>query len=366
MTSSIDYRLDQLVTRRNFLTGLAVGAGSIALAGCGGGDGSSVASTSAQAQAQAQAKAATTPTTIVNASSFGVKADGVTNDRVALQNAINNSIGKILLISGNVRIDSAGVDLRTNSYVRFASGATIKLLPHNTAIYQVMRIWDVSNVTVENATLDGSKELNSTTPYPASGGGGHGFSIAGASGVTLKSPTTINCWGDGIYITNSFRSPLTVPSNIYVSNHHANGCRRQGVSIISGNGITFDSPLWENIAGTLPSAGLDIEPNTNASVLQNIKINSPVSRNCHFGINVYLANLPGAAPKTVSIDISNHTDYAANDAGFYVSSLALNGRVVTGHIASASPTFVGSKSGFRKAAWDPAGPAVEVTNITTR
>jgi polygalacturonase len=341
----------------------------MALAGCGGGDGNPVASTSAQALAKA---ATSTPTTVVNASSFGVKADGVTNDRVALQNAINNSVGKILLISGNVRIDSGGVDLRTNSYVRFASGATIKLLPHNTAIYQIMRIWDVTNVTVENATLDGSKQLNSATPYPASGGGGggggggHAFSIAGACGVTLKSPTTINCWGDGIYITNSFRSQQVMSSNIYVSNHHANGCRRQGASIISGNGITFDSPLWENIAGTLPSAGLDIEPNTNASTLQNIKINSPTTRNCHFGINVYLANLPGTTPKTVSIDISNHTDYAANDAGFYVSGLALHGYVVTGHITSASPTFVQSKSSFRKAVWDPAGPAVEVTNITTR
>src|SRR5258707_12807518 len=54
------------------------------------------------------------------------------------------------------------------------------------------------------------------------------------------------------------------------------------------------------VAVHLPSAGLDIEPNTNASVLQNIKINSPTSRNFHFGINVYLANLPGANPKTVS------------------------------------------------------------------
>jgi polygalacturonase len=356
--------LNQITTRRKFVTGLALTTGSVLLAGCGGGsEGSSAANP--VVNDQAVAAAATTPTTVVNASTFGVKADGSTNDRVALQKAIDGSIGKILLISGQVRIDVSGIDLHTNSYVRFAQGATIKLLPHNSTFYQVVRIWDVQNVTVENATIDGSKELNSATPNANSGGGGMGISIAGASNVTLTAPTTIDTWGDGIYIAKSYHSSATVPSNINVTNHHANGCRRQGVSIISGSGITFTKPLWENIAGTMPSAGLDIEPNSNADVLQNIKIVSPTSRNCHFGINIYLANLPGPIAKTVTIDISDHTDYAANDAGFYVSGLSLNGHTVAGHIASASPTFVGSKTGYRLSAYDMAGPAVEVTNVTT-
>jgi hypothetical protein len=354
---------NQITTRRKFLTGLALTGGSVLLTGCGGGsDGTS--GSSAVANDQATAAAAVTPTVVVNASTFGVKADGKTNDRVALQNAINGSIGKILLISGQVRIDVAGIDLRTSSYVRFAQGATIKLLPHNATFYQVMRIWDVQNVTVENATLDGSKELNSATPNANSGGGGMGFSIAGASNVTLTAPTTTNTWGDGIYIANSYGSKKTVSTNINVTQHVANGCRRQGVSIISGNGVTFTNPLWENIAGTNPSAGLDIEPNSNADVLQNIKIISPTTRNCQFGIDIYLANLPGLIAKTVTIDISNHTDYAASHAGFNVSGLHLNGYTVTGHIASNSPTYVGSKVGYALSGYDMAGPSVEVTNIT--
>lgn len=393
-----DLSLHQLATRRKFLTGLVLTAGSAVLAGCGGGgDGtpgavanaagtstasgaSAASSASAPAAASAavgassaastsstSANAATTaPSTVVNASSFGVKGDGTTNDRLALQKAIDSSIGKVLLIGGQVRIDVAGVDLRSNSYVRFAPGASIKLLPHNSAYYQVVRIYDVQNVTVENAYIDGSKELNSATPLANSGGGGHGISISGASNVTLTSPTTINTWGDGIYIANSFHAAATVTSNVNVSNHQSNGTRRNGVSIISGNGITFTNPVWQNCAGTLPSAGLDIEPNTNADVLQNIKIVSPTSTNCHFGINIYPAHLPGTLPKTVSIDISNHTDNGANDAGFYVSGLQLNGYTVTGHITSASPTFVNSKSGYRLYGWDMAGPTVEVTNITTR
>jgi hypothetical protein len=358
-----DLSLNQITTRRTFLTGLAMTAGSALLAGCGGGsDGVGTPG----AVANAEANAAATPTTIVNASSFGVKADGKTNDRVALQNAINGSVGKILLISGQVRIDVTGVALVTNSYIRFAPGASIKLLAHNSTFYQVVRIWDVQNVTIQNAYIDGSKELNSATPNANSGGGGMGISICGASNVTLTSPTTINTWGDGIYIANSYHSSATVTSNVNVANHLSNGVRRNGATIISGNGITFTSPVWQNCSGTMPSAGLDIEPNSNADVLQNIKIVSPTSTNCHFGINIYAANLPGSVAKNVSIAVSNHTDNAANDAGFYVSGLKLNGHTVSGLISSASPTFVKSKAGYRLAAWDMTGPQVEVTNVTTR
>ena len=64
-----------------------------------------------------------------------------------------------MLITGKSRIDVAGLDLRTNSHVRFASGASIKLLPHNTDTYEILRLADVSNVTLESPYLDGSKEL---------------------------------------------------------------------------------------------------------------------------------------------------------------------------------------------------------------
>ncbi|SAL61649.1 hypothetical protein AWB70_05604 [Caballeronia cordobensis] len=301
---------------------------------------------------------------VVTDKSFGVKGDGKTNDRIALQNAIDRSVDQTLLITGQCRIDAKGLDLRRDSHVRFAPGASIKLLPHDTSFYSMFRIWDVSNVLVENAVLDGSKELNAAKPALRENGHGMGLSIAGSTEVTLISPKTVGCWGDGIYIANSYEVPFKYSSNIRVVNHHANRCRRQGLSIISGRNIVFESPLWENIGGTQPEAGMDAEPNSNADILENIRIVNPVTRNCRYGIIVWLEEIVGPVPKHVDIGITNHRDESATDAAFAVSSLKLNGRKVSGQIVSHSPTWVGARmSTVESIDYDRAGPKIVVTNL---
>ncbi|WP_236572579.1 right-handed parallel beta-helix repeat-containing protein [Burkholderia sp. 8Y] len=298
---------------------------------------------------------ATSTSGVLQDKSFGVKGDGTTNDRAALQAAIDGSVGQILLITGKSRIDATGLTLHSNTHIRFAQGASIKMLPHKTDTYQMMRVWDVSNVNIEAPYLDGSKELNSV----GYGEFGMGISIAGATGVTITNPTTINCWGDGIYIGNSMGGSGKTSSNVSVSGHHANGCRRQGVSITSGNGITFTSPLWENISGTAPSCGLDIEPDDNSAVLQAIKIVNPTTQGCAGpGIQVYLGSFAGPVAKNVDIQISNHTDNCAIGP-FGVGGLELNGRVVTGAITSSNPVW---KQNWYLGDWDSKGPKVSVVN----
>ncbi|MFM0551143.1 right-handed parallel beta-helix repeat-containing protein [Paraburkholderia sediminicola] len=292
---------------------------------------------------------------------FGVSADGKTNDRAALQKAVDSSIGKTLVITGPCRIDAQGLHMRSNSRVRFAPGASLKLLPHDTQNYEVIRIWDVRHVRLENPRVDGSKELNTVT----GGEWGMGISIAGSTDVTILSPSTTNCWGDGIYIANSFGKGLAYSSDVRVMNHYASGCRRQGVSIISGRNILFDHPVWENIAGTLPSAGLDIEPNGNTDVIENIRIVNPTTRHCQFGILVYLEALPGSQEKYVSVVISGHKDEDSREAAYSVSGLETKGRIVTGYITSNSPTWIRPRrDAFVSTDYDRAGPKIDITNPT--
>ncbi|SAK66630.1 Pectate lyase superfamily protein [Caballeronia temeraria] len=380
----------RIATRRKLLTSLIAGSGAFVLAACGGGGDNSVAdsvadrwrkrntgsgaspatpassASSASATTTASAPAAASSTNAAStstagtiaASSFGVKADGKTNDRAALQAAIDGSVGQILVISGQVRMDTTGLKLRTNSHIRFASGASIKLLPHNADIYQMMLIEDVSNVIVENAYLDGSKELNS-----ASGGEhGMGFSIIGGQNVHLIAPTTINTWGDGIYINDSQTKKNTPTYNLLVDNHKADGCRRQGVSIISGDTITFNSPVWQNINGTAPACGLDFEPNDNSAVFKSITINSPTTANCKGGgINVWFGSLPGPISKTVTIAINNHVDTTSQGGSFAVQGLSLNGYIVNGQISSTNPKW---KYPLIVEQWDNNGPRINVQNPT--
>lgn len=293
---------------------------------------------------------------------FGVKGDDKTNDKANLQNAIDRSVGKTLLITGRSRIDASGLDMRTGSRLRFAPDASIKLLPHNEVFYQMLRIWDVRNVVLENATLDGSKELNAAKKDSVKGGYGMGISIAGSSNVAILSTATVNCWGDGIYIANSYVHKDRCSTAIRVIDHRASRCRRQGVSIISGRDVLFENPVWENIGGTDPSAGLDIEPNSNQDVLEQIRILSPTTRNCRTGILVYLKEIPGPIAKNVQIEIRNHRDESSTDAAFSVSGLKTDGHVVTGRIASISPIWVNPRlAEVKSVGYDNAGPAIVVT-----
>ncbi|MBC8639486.1 right-handed parallel beta-helix repeat-containing protein [Caballeronia sp. EK] len=382
--------------RRKFLSTLVFGAGSLALSACGGGGANSsnaadsstktspntstststgsqdtsepTPSTAAGSQSASDASPGmasgthgvsdTGPNGVLIDTSFGVKGDGTTNDRVALQAAIDGSVGQILLITGQSRIDTTGLTLRSNTHIRFAQGASIKLLAHNTDSYQMMRIWDVSNVNIESPYLDGSKSLNAAT----SGEWGMGISIAGSSNVTITSPTTIDCWGDGIYIANSYIEDGVTSKAVTITNHLADGCRRQGVTIISGDTITFDHPVWQNIGGTAPQAGLDIEPNDNTAVFRAIRIVSPKTLGCAGpGIQIDLGSLAGPVAKTVDIQITNHIDNSQTDGPFSVGGLEPSGYIVTGAITSTNPVW---KENWYLGDWMPSGPNVSVVNPT--
>lgn len=283
-----------------------------------------------------------------------------------LQKALDASVGKRLIINAApwkivplvVASPTFGMCLNvpSNITIEFEPGAEIQLLAHNHTIYQMMRVWDRTNVKIYSPRLNGRKDLNSA----AGGEFGMGIDIRGGSGVRIYDPVTLNMWGDGIYYGES---GATSPRDGYILKHVADGCRRQGMSIVAADGLVVDSPTWKNIAGTPPAAGLDIEPDNNQVEIKGIRIINPVTENCAGpGILIAMQLLAGVLPKNVDIQILNHHDNGSV-VGFSAGQVNTNGGAfkVDGSVTSIDPVYENSKgAAFQSVEHDALGPLIQV------
>lgn len=297
---------------------------------------------------------------VVDVMWFG--ADPASDSTAPIQSAINfaASVGCILSIARGYPINVTGLTIPSNSHVKFARGGALTLLAHNATSYQILRIWDAQNVMIESPTIDGRKDLNLAT----TGEWGMGISICGSTNVRVIDPETRNCWGDGVYIGASSTGGQAWTQDVRIVRHHDTGSRRQGMSIVSVRGCVVDHPVWENISGTPPSAGLDIEPNDNTNLLEGIRVVNPITRNCVFGIQIWLAALPGATNKYIDIEIIGHRD-AGSASACSVSSLAMGSNVVAGRIEFMTPTWADSlNTAFVSQSYDASGPVIELFRPT--
>jgi parallel beta-helix repeat protein len=90
---------------------------------------------------------------------------------------------------------------------------------------------------------------------------GFGIDIQGAQHVLVKNTHLSEFWGDGMWIGatgrgGSLRRSDYVTINNIVSSHN----RRQGLSIGPVQHVYIVNSTFKNTRGTLPEAGLDIEP----------------------------------------------------------------------------------------------------------
>lgn len=251
------------------------------------------------------------------------------------------------------------LDVPSNTKVVFDAGASIELTAHNNTIYQMIRVWERENVTIEYPKLDGRRDLNAAV----SGEFGMGIDVRASNNVHIIDPVTDNTWGDGIYVG---MVGVVSSSNLTIDNPHADNCRRQGMSIVSVSNVTVNNPVWTNISGTAPAAGLDIEPNGNDAVLEGIRINNPHTASCAFGILIELGVFAGVVDKSIDIEIIGHRDTGSTN-GYVVSGLdtAAGVNAVHGSIVSSDPVWVSSgNQAFVAAEHDNLGPTVRVVRPT--
>ena len=151
-----------------------------------------------------------------------------------------------------------------------------------------------------------------------------GLSLNGCTNVVVEGLTICDTGGDGIYVAGGAEhKPCKdiVLRDIVCDNNY-----RQGISVISVDGLTVENCTFKNTWGTPPSAGVDIEPDSPKEWVKDI-----VFRNCAFtdnygdGIEVFLAHQTMES-KPVSILFENCRVSSTRGAGIRVTKVGDNGQ----------------------------------------
>jgi len=257
----------------------------------------SVADSTRQASTQAfvQPSSALPPSSsgVVNPRdpAFGAKGDGITDDTAALQRAIDAVVGT----GGTVRIPAGtylvnavatsgrGLLLGSRMTLAMDPGVVLKALPNAATNSVILLIKNAQDVNVTGGTLQGERDQHQGT----TGEWGMGLQVQNSQRVVVEGVTAQKCWGDGFYISGS--------SDVTFSKVSADQNRRQGMSVISVNGLVVRDSTFKNTAGTLPEAGLDIEPDQGETVsgvlITGCRFQNNGGNGIQIGVALSLSNL---------------------------------------------------------------------------
>lgn len=153
---------------------------------------------------------------------------------------------------------------------------------------QLFLLSNARNVTMEGygATLNMEKNK-----YPY-GEGRHLFSLRKCRDITVKGITFQESGGDGIYIAGGDSERGSYSENITIEDIKSINNKRQGMSIISAQNVWVRNSWFTETRGTLPEAGVDLEPNHPEERLVNINFeNCQFTNNDHAGIAFALHNM---------------------------------------------------------------------------
>ncbi len=264
-------------------------AGSHTLTAISAADTSKQASAAVTVQAtQSGCAPAPTSSLVVSVKTYGAKGDGRTDDTAAIQAAIEvvaSTGGTLLVPDGTYMINAVlnnnqGLQLRSNMTFRMSSGAVLKALPNGSAAYSILFLPRVSNVNIIGGTIEGERSAHTGT----GGESGMGIFVASSQNVYIEGVTAKECWGDGFYIGGSAGS-----TNITLCNVVADHNRRQGLSVVYADGVVVRNSTFKNTQGTLPEAGIDIEPNAGETVANMQILGCTFTNNSGGGIQNGLA-----------------------------------------------------------------------------
>jgi len=242
----------------------------------------------------------------------------------------------ILIPSFPILINDRGLKIRSNSKIFFQRGAELRLLPSLKKTYAVLDISNVQNVIIKNPVIKGDRYTHIGT----GGEWGMGIRILGSSNIIVENAHITDCWGDGIYI-GQFQNKKNC-TNILIKKAYLKKNRRDGISVISADGLLLQDIYAAYTDGTKPMTGINFEPNNPLCELKNIKVINPrTEQNGSRGIQIALKHFVGNSRKLSDITIINHVDIGSPDNAFKMSARPeANTDRLHGYIKIISPSWI--------------------------
>lgn len=269
--------------------------------------------------------------TKVNVRDFGAKGDGVTDDTAAFKAAIQS----LPLDGGTVEIPdgvymlqpSTTAYLRSNLRLLAWPKAYLQAIPNALAKAYILYGDGLHDLVFENVKFIGDRLQHNYVTFPPKADGtassfdthewNHGLRLGKCSRVSMINCRSEQCAGDGASIGGD---------DIFIYKFYAQFNRRQGLTVGgSTNTRVYDCDLldtgaYQTNAGTMPMAGIDIEPDA-PNDSRNVRIWKVRSLRNRVGIEMY-AN---STPATVNglPDYAEVTDILLEDSEFGFNSIGV-------------------------------------------
>ena len=212
---------------------------------------------------------------------FGAVGDDVADDTAEIQDAITSSpVGATVWFSGTYLI-SATITLKTGVHLRGTSGATIKLkdashagLDSTTAMLAGS---SVSDITIENLTIDGNK-ANNTAGNTSKG---DGIYFTGATNIVIENAQIKNCPRDGLTFLGATTQDVRI-SNCFIDGSGIAGMNGgENLLLIAGKNFTVSNSIFTNSL----LRGIDVET-TGGSTIVDVVISNCICNDNNRGMAV--------------------------------------------------------------------------------
>ncbi|QGW65505.1 hypothetical protein GOY17_11615 [Lysobacter soli] len=198
---------------------------------------------------------------VIDVRRHGARGNGVVNDTRAFQAAIDAlppAGGTVQVPGGDYLIDPVvGVKLRSRMHLAMSPGTRLIAKPNAAERAYVLNAHRVSDVVISGGRIIGERSSHKGT----TGEWGHGLMIRASERVQVRDMHISHCWGDGISIGGAKVGATVVPSrDLTIERVVCADNRRQGLTIGRSRRVrVFDSEFIDT-GGTLPGAGIDVEP----------------------------------------------------------------------------------------------------------